>query len=353
MSLPAAFVDGAVESAVIADVEVPAHFGDPLAEYEAARTGVALTHRVDRALVRVGGSDGAKFLQGLLSNDVTRLQPGDGCRALFLDNKGHVRAVLDVWATDEALLVGCEPRFVDEVLPDLARYVLAADVQIDDLRDRRVAFALLGGGADEALEGAGIEAPPRERFAHRVVTIDGHEVRLARTPDLGPPGVEIQVASAAAEATWKALVATLAAADPRRVGIAAVEALRIEHGVVRMGHEITGEEFPQELRLDDAVDFEKGCYLGQETVARIHYRGRVNRLLCGLRGDAPLPVGAELISSERDVGRITSAATSPRLGAVALGIVRRDEVENGAALQVRVDGKQAGEARVVGLPIDA
>jgi len=264
-------------------------------------------------------------------------------------------SVFIAWQSDVLPGTGDDAFFQKGVVnsgPPVSVTWLAADVQIDDLREQCVALALLGGGVDEALTAAEMQAPAQGELAHRVVTLDGCEVRLARTPDLGPTGVEVQVASEDAEATWKALMATLAGADPVRAGMDAVEALRIEHGVSRMGREISGEEFPQELLLDDAVDFEKGCYLGQETVARIHYRGRVNRLLCGLRGDAPLPVGAELISSERDVGHITSAATSPRLGAVALGIVRRDEVESGAALQVRVDGEQAGEARVVGLPID-
>lgn len=337
---------------MIGDVEAPAHFGDPRAEYEAARNGVALAYRVGRALVRVSGGDRASFLQGMISNDVTDLQPGAGCQALFLDNKGHVRGVLDVWATDDALLIGCEPRFVDEALPDLARYVLASDVQIEDLRAQRSAFALLGAGVDDALAAAGIEAPPPDRFAHGVAEIEGQQVRLARTPDIGAPGLEVQVPAEAVDATWSGLMEALVDAAPRRAGLEAVEALRIEHGVLRLGHEITGEEFPQELCLDDAVDFDKGCYLGQETVARIHYRGRVNRLLCGLRGDAPWPAGAELISSEHAVGRITSAAASPRLGAIGLGIVRRDEVEDEATLQVRADDEVLGEARVVGLPID-
>lgn len=351
MNLPAAFVEGAVERIVVGDVEVPSHFGDPQAEYEAARSGVALTHRLGRSLVRVGGDDRAKFLQGLISNDVVGLAAGAGCCALFLDNKGHVRGVLDVWATDDALLIGCESRFIDDGLPDLSRYVLAADVQIEDLRPRRAAFALLGAAVDDALTSAGAEPPPDEPYAHRATTVGGRQVRLARTPDLGATGLEVQVDAEAAEETWDAIVEALAGA-PVRAGVQAVEALRVEHGVLRLGREITGEEFPQELRLDDAVDYEKGCYLGQETVARIHYRGQVNRLLTGLRAEAPLPADAELISSGREVGRLTSAATSPRLGAVALGIVRRDEVESEATLQVRVDDEIVGEARVVGLPID-
>ncbi len=128
--------------------------------------------------------------------------------------------------------------------------------------------------------------------------------------------------------------------------------MRVEAGIVAFGREISGEEFPQEARLDEAVDYDKGCYLGQETVARIHYRGQVNRLLSGLRSESPLTPGARLISSGKEVGRVTSAVVSPRLGPIALGYVRRQESEAGAALEVRADGADLGTARVVSLPFD-
>jgi folate-binding protein YgfZ len=128
--------------------------------------------------------------------------------------------------------------------------------------------------------------------------------------------------------------------------------LRVEAGVTGFGREINGEEFPQEARLDEAVDYEKGCYLGQETVARIHYRGQVNRLLSGLRSEMLLTAGAKLISSDKAVGQVTSAVVSPRLGPIALGYVRRQESEAGAALEVRADGADLGTARVVSLPFD-
>ncbi len=350
MSTPAALEQRAAEHIDLDGVRVAAHFGDVAGEYEAARNAVGLAHRGSRALLRISGADHRAFLQGLLSNDVEKLSPGEGCAALFLDTKGHVRAVLDLWAENDAIVVGCEAGFIEDTLPDLAKYVLAADVTIDDLRGSETVLAVVGAAAAETLSRAGAEIPGATAWAHSRAALGGVDVRLARTPDLGAPGVEIHAPSAAVDDIWSALEAAAGEA-PVYVGWNVAEALRIEAGVPRLGREVNGGEFPQELLLDDAVDYEKGCYLGQETVARIHYRGQVNRLLSGLRGDSPLPPGAELISSGQEVGSITSAAESPELGSIALAMVRREEVESGATVEVRANGAVVGEARVVSLPI--
>ena len=353
MSVPAAVADRAAEFIEVAGASIAAHFGDPDQEYEAAHHGVGLAHRSRRALVRVGGSDRHKFLQGLLTNDVTDLAPGEGRPALFLDTKGHVRGVLDLWAEEDAIVAGCDVGFVEAALPDLAKYILGADVSIEDRRGLETVIAVHGVGSEESLTRVGIDMPDESPRAHVVGEIAGAEVRLARTPDLGTPGVEVHVPTEAVDNVWAALEEAAGDFAPVYVGWNVAEVLRVEAGVAGFGREIRGEEFPQEARLDGAVDYEKGCYLGQETVARIHYRGRVNRLLSGLRAESPLAAGAELISSDKMVGRVTSAVVSPRLGPIALGYVRRQEAEPGAALEVRADGADLGTVRVVSLPFDA
>lgn len=351
MSAPAVLGGRAAEQTEVGGIEVPAHFGDPSREYEAARHGAGLAHRAGRALFRIGGAGRSKFLQGLLSNDVEALAPGEGCQALFLDTKGHVRGALDLWAESDAIIAGCDAGFIDDALPDLTKYILAADVQVDDLRPDQTVLALMGAAADDVLAAVGAQAPAAAACAHRRAELAGVEVRLARTPGLGTTGFEIHVPTAAVDEVWAALESTGGESAPTYVGWNVAEALRVEAGVARLGHEITGDEFPQEVGLDGAVDYEKGCYLGQETVARIHYRGQVNRLLSGVRAETPLPQGAELISSGREVGRITSVAVSPRLGPIALALVRREESEGSATVEVRSDGAVVAEARVVTLPI--
>ena len=372
-------------------VSVAAHFGDPDGEYRAAREGVAVMPRPWRSLVRFEGDDRQRFLQGVVSNDVLKLAAGAGCRALFLDVKGHVRADLDLWAEAEAIVAGSETGFAERTLADLARYILAASVRVDDRRDAESIVGVIGPGAEALLAGAGLAPPPPAPRSCSTARLADASVRLARTPSLAAPGLELHVPSESLDA----VLATLAVAagegslkrgaGPRSregtagrgsfadaghrespagagndgplvyMGWQAAELLRIEAGWPRLGHEITGDEFPQELGLDEAVDYEKGCYLGQETVARIHYRGQVNRLLRGLRLSEPMAPGALLFAGEREVGRITSAAESPRLGPIALGFVRRQEAEaagteNESPLEARGEDGATATARVTPLP---
>ena len=350
--MPTAVADRAAEVAEVAGASVAAHFGDPEQEYEAARHGVGLAHRGRRALVRISGPDHRTFLQGLLTNDVAGLAPGEGRPALFLDTKGHVRGALDLWAEVDAIVVGCDTRFVGSVLPDLAKYVLGADVSIDDRRGLDTVLAVHGAGGEESLARAGISVPDGSPRAHCMGEIAGVAVRLARTPDLASPGVEVHAVAEAVDDVWNALEEAAHDFAPVYIGWDVAEVLRVEAGVAAFDREISGEEFPQEALLDEAIDYEKGCYLGQETVARIHYRGQVNRLLSGLRADSPLPDGAELILSGQEVGRVTSAVVSPRLGPIGLGYVRREQSEAGDVLDVRVGGAEVGTARVVSLPFD-
>jgi len=352
-----------------------------------------------RSLVRFEGDDRQRFLQGVVSNDVVGLAPGDGCRALFLDVKGHVRADLDLWAEADAIVAGSEVGFAERTLADLARYILAASVRVDDRRDAEAILGVIGPGAEALLAGAGLELPPPAPRSCSTARLADASVRLARTPSLAAPGLELHIPSASLDAVLTTLEAaaerslrgnagggaihggaapgptegtagsgSLADAGHREspegagshgplvyMGWQVAELLRIEAGWPRVGHEITGDEFPQELGLDEAVDYEKGCYLGQETVARIHYRGQVNRLLRGLRLSEPMAPGATLHAGDREVGRITSAAESPRLGPIALGFVRRQEAEaagteNESPLEARGEDGATATARVTPLP---
>jgi len=350
MTLPATVSDRAAAHTEIWGTTVVAHFGDAAAEYDAARSSGGLCDRAWRTLFRVGGDERSSFLQGMLSNDVAALAAGDGCRALFLDNKGHVRADLDVWAEDDALILGSDTDVADKTLPDLRKYVLAAAVTIDDLREHQSVIGVMGPGAVDLLTAAGGRIPAATPHAHVAGDLAGATVRIARSSSLGGSGFEVHAPRQKIDAVWAALEAAGAGAVPAYVGWQAAEVVRVEDGVPYSGSEITGGEFPQELGLDEAIDYEKGCYLGQETVARIHYRGQVNRLLRGLKAAAPMAPGAELLAGEQPVGRVTSVADSPRLGSIALGFVRREEAADGTNVGVRLGDGTVGEATVVELP---
>jgi len=318
-------------------------------EYEAARSGVALMQRPWRTLVSVEGDGRDGFLQGMLSNEIRDLAAGDGCRALLLDNKGKVQVDIDLWVESEAIIMACDAVAVDDALDNLRKYVLATPVQFHKLEGKHLVMALIGPEANELLEGAGVDSPPGTSYGHGKVSVAGVEVRLARTAALSPEGLEIHVPSGSLDTVVAALRGAAAGELPD-VGEEAAEVLRVEAGWPRQGCEITGEQFPQEARLDDAISYDKGCYLGQETVARIHYRGSVNRLLSGFRLREPVARGAGLFAQEREVGEITSVAVSPSLGPIGLGYVRSDLAGAGTALTVRTDDGESLTAEVFDLP---
>ena len=316
--------------------------------YEAARSGVGLARRTWRSVVGVGGEDHKKFLQGLLSNEVESLAAGAGCRALLLDVKGHVVVDFDVFVATDSLVLNGETDCLEAALATLQRYVLASAVTLDDQRGHVEVVGVVGPGAETLLRDAGIDVPQQQAGAHITGTIDGTDVRVTRA-FASCAGLQLHVPAERFDNVRKILQDAAGEAFAE-LDAATSEVLRVEAGEPRWGAEITGEEFPQEAGLDAAISYDKGCYLGQETVARIHYRGQVNRLLRGLKLDARAAAGAELVHDGKRAGRITSVADSPRFGAIGLGYVRRDQADSGAALDVVQDGGTVGSATVVALP---
>jgi folate-binding protein YgfZ len=282
-------------------------FGDPTDEYRALRDSVGIFWLSDQRAYRICGSERTEFLQRLLTGDIKGIAAGSCSMSLLLDNKGRAQVALEIGAlANELIAVGATPQ-VDVGMETLARYVLRSDVQIEPLDS--VALALIGPTADELIRGAQIDALERPPMAFRSAW---GWLLVADAPVVA----------------WKRLIA--AGAVP--VGRDAAETLRIEARQPQCGNEITGAEFPQELRLEAAIDFDKGCYLGQETVARIHYRGQVNRLLCVLRCDGGLQVGDTLRAKGKDIGQVTSMINVVGSDTVALGFVARGHSDIGARL---------------------
>ncbi len=314
--------------------------------YDVTRSGVGIARRTWRSVVDIGGEDRKKFLQGLLSNDVESLAAGAGCRALLLDVKGHVVADFDVFAAADSLVVSGEADCLEAVVPTLQRYVLAAAVTFEERGVEVV--GVVGPAAEALLRDAGIEVPQPQAGAHLMGTVDGTDVRVTRAFS-SSGGLELHVPTERLESVWKILEDAAGEATVT-LDAATSEVLRVEAGEPRYGAEITGEEFPQEVGLDEAINYDKGCYLGQETVARIHYRGQVNRLLRGLKLDESAAFGADLAHDDKRVGHITSVVESPRLGVIGLGYVRREQADSGVVLDVVGDGDSVGSATVVALP---
>jgi len=287
-------------------------FGDPIGEHRALRHSVGILWRSGHRAYRIGGTERVDFLQRLLTADIQGIATGSCSMSLLLDNKGRAQVALEIGAlADELIAVGTTPE-VDAGMETLSRYVVRSDVQIAPLDG--VVLALVGPTADELVRNtqtAALEHPPM------ALRSDWGWLLVADEP----------------VAAWE----QMAGAGAVPVGRDAAETFRVEARQPRSGCEITGAEFPQELRLEAAVDFDKGCYLGQETVARIHYRGQVNRLLCALRCDGELQVGDLLRAEGKDVGQVTSMMKVVGSDTVALGFVARERSDVGTALTTRAN----------------
>jgi len=324
---------------------------DPTAEYLAAREGAALFDRSALGKVSVTGRDRLAFLQGMLTNDVKGLQPGQGAPAAFLDAHGKVTVLLVVYATADQVLIELPASLTEKTLQTIDRYLISEKAYFEALDDAYAILSVQGPAARGLLEGvAGVtlELPP---YAHAEVTIGGAPVRVINRSENPGSGFHCWVPAEHAVVVRTAL--ETAGAVP--AGPETLDVLRIEAGQPWYPRDVDDSVILPETRLDALVSYTKGCYIGQETVARVKYRGHVNRALSGLviEGDRVPGEGARVTVDGKEVGRVTSAARSIGLGRpIALGYVRREHFEPGTA-GTGVDGAGEQPARVAALPFVA
>ena len=292
-------------------------------QYRAMKEGAGVLERSSRAMFLVRGPDAAEFLQGQLTNDIEALEPETGCYSALLDRKGHMQADMrvlrlstgDIWIDTEAEAFGAVDRH-------LRMYSVGREVEIEDASGEWALLSVIGPAASERPARGRSPASTPSASTRR----DGVEI-LAVATDLG---VDL-IARAHQTGELRRLLASAEAVD---VTEAAAEILRVESGRPRFGREMTTATIPQEAGIDKrAVSFTKGCYIGQETVARLHYKGKPNRHLRGLRLEAPVSDGDEIRLGDRAVGQVGTAVLSPAHGPIALAIVRR-EAEPGAHVDI-------------------
>lgn len=299
------------------------------------RTGCGLVDRSERGKLALTGADRRSFLAGQVTNDVEALEPGAGCYAAFLTHKGKMLGDLRVLETGEDLLLDTERVALQALFDLVRRFSIGYDVQLHKRTLERGLLSLVGPAADAVLAAAGAAPlPGPEEHAHVAATIAGAPVRVVRTSS----GADVLVEASRTGAVRDALVAAGATVVPE----AAAEVLRVEAGTPRYGVDLDDTVIPQEAGLNArAVSFTKGCYVGQETVARLFYKGKPNRHLRGLRLSAPAEPGAVLHLGDREVGHLGSSVVSPVHGPIALAMVRR-EAEPGAVVRVG-EGEVTGE----------
>ena len=319
-------------------------------EVRAARRSAALFRHSGRGLVEVRGADRIRFLQGQLTADIASLDaagPRSGCYALVLTPQGRIVVDLHVLARSESIWLETAAASVAPALARLVKYVIADDVELADRSDEIARFGIEGPRASDLLAAAAGTSPELQPESAAELRIAGVEVLAAAYGWSGERAFQLFVPRPKEAAIAMALRDAATACGAAQAGPEALEVLRVEAGIPRAGRELGEDVLPAEARLlERAVSFSKGCYTGQEVVARMESRGRVGHLLVGLAFDGALPaLGAPLDAGGARVGAVTSVARSPSAGAIGLGYVRRGHDQPGTRL-----GVDSARARVVPLP---
>jgi folate-binding protein YgfZ len=314
---------------------IPAHFGDPMAEYNRARSGAVLVDESYRGKIEVSGADAARFLHNLTTNDILRLAADTCCEAFLTTNKAKVIAYLLIFRQDST---GNKPTFwldtmpgaADKVIQHLDRFLISEQVEFANRTREFAQMHLAGPQAPAVMDQLGPQ-------------------QIRRHDALGLPGYDIVCPAREAASVWQRLID----AGVRPAGLQAREILRIEAGLPREGADIDENTFAPEVgRIAQTISYTKGCYLGQESIVMARDRGQVNRSLVGVKlPQGPVPHGSLLFAQEKEMGRVTSSVFSPRLGlAIGLAYVRRGHQEPGTMLEVESDGNRS-PAEIIRLPL--
>ena len=327
------------------------------AHYGALQAASGLLERAGRGRLRLTGSDRRSYLQGLLTNDITALEPGTGCYAAMLTPQGRMISDMRVLELGDAVLIDLPASTVEGIGSRFEEFIFSEDVVVTDVTASLIQFGVYGPaaaqtvrGALERLQGRDGKAPAASELDqlklhdNRGVELRGARTVIARSDDYGIQGFELFVDSTLASAVADALRESGAVA----VSEAAAEVCRIEAGRPAFGQDMDEDTIPLEAGIEDrAISQTKGCYVGQEIIIRVLHRGhgRVARRLVKLTLDGAAARGDKMFAGEREVGLVTSFAPSPALGPIALGYVHRDFVAPGTPLTVAAVGGPR-EARV-------
>lgn len=326
-------------SGVPASAPAAVHFGDPVAEYTAAGNAAVLFDLADRTQLEITGGDRAAFLHNFCTNDINKLQPGQGCEAFITNVKGRVLGHVFVFAGPDSLWLDTVPGQEETLRAHLERYVITEDVTLTVQTSDWPCLFISGPAAQERLQSCGIPAGELSLGDHRLVE---ESFGVGRVDWLGQPGFELGLHKSQVAAIWQRLVD----GGIRPAGAAAFHTRRIAAAFPWYGSDVSEENLPQESgRSAQAVSFTKGCYLGQEPIARLDAMGHVNKELCVLRIDAgPLPAAGSAIrvaGDDADIGKVTSAARcAADAPAVALGYLRSAHTKPGTEVVVDAAGNQ-------------
>lgn len=315
-------------------------FGDTAREFAALRQGCGVSDLGWRAKLLITGGDRSKWLNGIVTNNIRDLAQDRGCYNFLLNAQGHILADMYLYNRGEYVLLDTDHWQAAKVRETFDRFIIMDDVEVADASEKLTAIGLIGPRASDVLKATGVDAAGLEPQQVRDTLMGGAGVSLVAKEH----GYEVWAGAGFAASVWDALVA--AGATP--AGAEARELWRVAQGVPRYGQDIRERELPQETQQERALNFSKGCYIGQEIVERVRSRGAVHRHFTGFLLEGPASPGAKVQKDGKDVGEITSVATLPSANGgrtVALGYIRREAGAPGALVQV-----EGAAARIAELP---
>ncbi|MEQ9553477.1 MAG: folate-binding protein [Coleofasciculus sp. G3-WIS-01] len=326
----------------VAQVKVPTSFGNDAAAIQAARQGVALADLSHWGLLKISDDDRLRFLHNQSTNDFQKLKLGQGCDTVFVTSTARTIDLVTAYVTEDAVLLLVSPNRCQQLLEWLDRYIFPMDrVELGDISNETAIFSLIGPESDTLLTKLGVQLPIGEGYGgHQHLNLNDIDVRIARGSGLALPGYTLIVPTSDGAKLWQ----TLTTANATPMGDRVWQQLRIEQGRPLPDYELTEDYNPLEAGLWTTISFNKGCYIGQETIARLNTYKGVKQQLRGVRLPAPVEPGTVITVDGEKVGKLTSC-TQTEQGCFGLAYIRTKA--GGVGLKVKV-GEVDGE--VVDVP---
>jgi aminomethyltransferase len=327
-------------------VETALNFGSPATELAALRSGCGVFALPWRAQISVTGKDRVRWLHNMVTNNVRDLAVNRGDYNFVLNAQGRILGDMYIFNRGESLLIETDSRQVEALIPAMKRYIIMDKVEMTPASASQTALGLCGPEASKVLSAAGIDANGMSPLEMRDLTIDGVSITIVSGPEKKPGWFELWFESAHTQELWQ----RLSGSGAQPAGAEALEMWRVLHGIPNYGQDIRERDLPQETAQTDALNFTKGCYIGQEIVERIRSRGHVHRQFTGFEFPKGGPVLTTGEADRKAPAEITSVARIPTTSGdrnIGLGYCRREVMESGP--QINLNGVAA---TVVDLPFE-
>jgi hypothetical protein len=316
---------------LVGDVTIPVSFGNDTTAIQAARQGVALVDLSHWGLLKISGDDRLRYLHNQSTNDFQKLKPGQGCDTVFVTSTARTIDLATAYVTDDSVFLLISPNRRQQLIEWLDRYIFPMDqVELKDVSHESASFSLIGPGSASLLQQLSDEVLIEDAYgSHQELMLNGLKVRVAVGNGLALPGYTLIVSANHAARLWQAL--TEAGGIP--MGDRIWEQLRIQQGRPVPDRELTEDYNPLEVGLWQTISFDKGCYIGQETIARLNTYKGVKQQLWGVRLKAPVEPGAVVMVGEEKVGKLTSLTETDQ-GSFGLAYIRTKSGGKGLNVQV-------------------